>query len=155
VKVKREDGETEKRNVEYDPDRRDSIMPSARDLIGDVLPKYGLDQPDGDLAPSLVTRFQRATVAARDRPERTTFDFAVNLEAVDDGSVELDQRYAIAETKTRDGDGAWDRALGEAGLEPVSLSKYRVGAGLLQANGKDADYAREVKRAFTRASSRG
>ena len=148
VKVKREDGETAKRNVEYDPDERGRIEPAASDLLDDVLPAYGLGDRARDLQPSLVTQFRRATVVARDRPERTTFDFAVSLRIPDGDVVDLGDQFAVAETKTPDGSGAWDLAFAEAGFEPVSFSKYRAGAGLLRAPGEDDDYTRDFKKLF-------
>jgi hypothetical protein len=147
VKVKRDDGETVKRSVDQDPDRRGRIEPAGDELIGEVLGECGVDRP-GDLERSLVTAFRRVTVVARDAPERTTFDLAVRLAAPAGDEVQLDDAYAIAETKTAEGDGAWDRALAEAGLEPLSLSKYRIGTGLLHAPRADADYAPEVKERF-------
>jgi hypothetical protein len=147
VKVKQDDGETLKRNVDQDPDRRGRIEPAGTDLIGAVLGECGIDPPE-DLDPSLVTAFGRTTIVARDAPERTTFDFGVRLTAPDGDEVGLDDAYAIAETKTAEGTGAWDRAFADAGLEPVSLSKYRIGTGLLQAPSEDADYAAGVKERF-------
>jgi hypothetical protein len=148
VKVKQEDDETAKRHVDHDPDRRASLLPAARKLIDEVLAECGFDSPETDLSTSLVTAFQRVTVVARDRPERTTFDFEVRLTAPDGAEARLAGQYAIAETKTQDGGGAWDRALADAGLEPVSLSKYRVGTGLLHAPEEDAGYARDLKELF-------
>ena len=52
-------------------------------------------------------------------------------------TAELDDRFAIAETKREHGEGAWDRDLRDAGLEPRSLSKYRIGVGLLHAPHED------------------
>jgi hypothetical protein len=147
VKVKQNDGETRKRNVDYDPDDRNVVVPSAHDLLQEVLGEHGLDEPDAP-EPSLVTAFRRVTVVARERSERTTFDFHVAVRVPDGESARLETRYAIAETKTAEGDGAWDRALAEAGHEPISLSKYRIGAGILHAQDDDRDYAREVKRLF-------
>jgi hypothetical protein len=146
VKVKREDGETVKRNIEHDPERRAEMGRPAHALIGEVLADCGVQVPDEPLEPRFVTRFHRATVVAADQPERTTLDFGVRLEAMGGGAVELDERFAIVEAKTSSGDGEWDRALRALGVEPVSLSKYRLGMGLLR--GEDADYAREVKPAF-------
>src|SRR5215208_1297450 len=37
VKVKQEDGETAKRNVDHDPDERTSLEPAARGLLAEVL----------------------------------------------------------------------------------------------------------------------
>ena len=46
-------------------------------------------------------------------------------------SAHLRDELVIVETKTADGEGRCDRLLARAGVEPVSLSKYRVGVGLL------------------------
>jgi hypothetical protein len=148
VKVKREDGETLKRSIDYDPDERATIRPAARDLVHEVLPMCGIDEPESDPRTSLVTSFRRVTVVAREAPERTTFDFDVDVRAPGGDRARFDAGHAIAETKTAEGDGAWDRALRAAGREPVSLSKYRIGAGLLLAPGEDEDYARELKELF-------
>src|SRR3954453_13543948 len=71
VKVKQEDGATAKHNVDHDADARASLEPDPRELIGEVLPKCGVDEPDGEVQPSLVTAFRRVTIVSRDRPERT------------------------------------------------------------------------------------
>jgi VTC domain len=148
VKVKRADGETVKRQVDQDPAARSRLEAAGRRLIDEVLGECGIDPLDGDLEPSLVTAFRRVTVAARGEPERTTFDFGVGLTAPGDGGVELDGACAIAETKTADGRGGWDRAFAGAGFEPLSLSKYRIGIGVLRAPGADDGYAPEVKERF-------
>jgi hypothetical protein len=149
VKVKRADGETLKRNVEYHPEKRGSMQPEARDLVAATLSECGMGEPDDELSATLVTRFERVTVAARERAERTTFDFGVELVAPGGAATVLDRDRVIVETKTPDGDGEWDRALHEAGHEPISLSKYRVGMALLHAPGKDGAYARDEKSLFS------
>jgi hypothetical protein len=147
VKVKKEDGETSKRSVDYDPDERSVVVPSAHQLLREVLGEHDLDEPEAP-EPSLVTAFRRATVVARERQERTTFDFQVSVRSPDGDGALLEPRCAIAETKTADGNGAWDRALAEAGHEPISLSKYRIGTGILLAPDDDRDYARDAKQLF-------
>ena len=155
VKVKLGDGEMVKRNVEHASDERDRLDDPAHELVDETLDDCGLGDPGGELKPSLITRFKRVTVVARDAPERTTFDFEVSLNTPEGDTAELDERYVIAETKTEDGNGAWDRAFADRGREPVSLSKYRVGIGLLQAPGEDRDYAGDLKQLFkVRAASR-
>ena len=155
VKVKLADGEMVKRNVDHSSEERDRLDDPARELVEDVLGECGLDDVGGELKPSLITRFKRVTVVGRDAPERTTFDFGVTLNSPDGDTAELDERYVIAETKTPDGRGAWDRAFAASGKEPVSLSKYRIGMGLLHAPDEDSDYARDLKRLFeVRAASR-
>jgi adenylate cyclase len=155
VKVKQEDGETAKRNVDHDPAERASLEPPAQELLEEALPESGIDVPDEDLDPSLTTAFRRVTIVSRDGPERTTFDFQVTLTAPEGETASLGKRYVIAETKTPDGEGTWDQAFRDAGLEPVSLSKYRVGTGLLHAPDEDRDYARDIKELFRVGSSAG
>jgi VTC domain len=151
VKVKRADGETLKRSVEYDPDKRGSMQPEARELVAATLAECGMGAPDDELSATLVTRFERVTVAARERAERTTFDFGVELVAPGGDAVVMDREHVIVETKTPDGEGKWDRVLHEAGHEPISLSKYRIGTALLRAPGEDGAYAREEKKLFSAA----
>ena len=147
VKVKRADGETTKSHVDYEREERRAVIPRARDLLDQVLRECALDEPD-EPQPSLITAFQRVTLVARERAERTTFDFGVTARVPDGDAVEIDRRYVIAETKTAEGDGAWDRALADVGCEPISLSKYRIGMGILRVPGEDSDYAADIKRLF-------
>lgn len=46
------------------------------------------------------------------------------------------------------GTGAWDRSFSHAGTAPVSLSRYRLGTGLLRAPAEDRGYARDLKERF-------
>jgi len=54
----------------------------------------------------------------------------------------------IAETKTAEGEGAWDRAFADRGREPVSVSKYRLGSALAEKT------ASAVKRLFRGRAAR-
>lgn len=148
VKVKRDDDETVKRHIDYAPGDRREIKPQARELFSETLEACSVTLPDTDPRPSLFTRFRRMTVAAIDRPERTTLDFGVELQAPGGGTAAIDQSVAIVETKTSDGAGQVDRILKDDGFEPISLSKYRLGIGLLVARGEDSDYPRRVHTAI-------
>lgn len=150
VKVKREDDETVKRHIDYDPEERRSIDPQARELLARTLEECSVNMPDDELRASLITRFRRVTVGAIDRPERTTIDFDVELQAPGAEVATIDDSLAIVETKTSDGAGYADRVLGDQGVEPISLSKYRLGVGLLLApeEEENRDYLRGLHTAF-------
>jgi hypothetical protein len=147
VKVKRSDGETVKRSIEYEHDDRSEILPSARELLSDTLASCDMPVAGDELAATLVTRFRRVTLVAREFPQRVTIDLGLELDSPADGAVEIDERHAIVETKTPDGEGTCDRVFAAAGNEPEALSKYRLGVGMLL-SGDDAGYAPAVKAMF-------
>ena len=78
VKLKREDGETDKRQTEDAVSDADRLTDSARQCLEEALSDAGLDAP-GRLSATLETRFQRATLASREGSERLTCDTAVRL----------------------------------------------------------------------------
>jgi hypothetical protein len=63
------------------------------------------------------------------------------------GARTLRDGLMLIETKGESGDGPADRALKRLGAEPVSLSKYRVGIGLLSRGEVSAEPA-ESERFF-------
>jgi hypothetical protein len=148
VKVKRDDGETVKRHIDYESDDRREIKASARELFSETLEECSVKRPQDDPRSSLLTRFRRVTVAAIDQPERITVDFGVELRAPGGDTAAIDESLAIIETKTQDGSGPVDRMLGDEGLDPLSLSKYRLGIGLLVAPEKDREYSHRLQGQF-------
>jgi hypothetical protein len=85
---------------------------------------------------------------------RATFDLGVPLRTPGGESASLEPTYAIAETKTSADDGASDSAFADVGLALVSLSKYRLGTGLLHTPDADTDYTPHLKERFqVRAAS--
>ena len=149
VKVKQPDGETIKESIDYDGASADRLTDQAHEVIAQVLAKHGIDPP-AELRPSLTTEFRRSTLGLRDRPERLTIDRALGLRCGDDLLCLRDDR-ALMETKTEDGEGGADRVLREAGVEPVSFSKYRLGIGQLARPGEDPGYDEPLRPAFERA----
>jgi hypothetical protein len=75
--------------------------------------------------------------AAIDQPERITVHFGVELHAPGGDTAAMDESLAIIETKTQDGTGPVDRTLKDEGLDPLSLSKYRLDIGLVVAAEED------------------
>lgn len=130
VKLKRSDGEMDKRQVEHPSDRGDELTEGDLQCVGEALSDAGLERPRR-LDPTLVTSFTRITFAARERPERLTCDLRVSLFRLDGPVARIRDGLVVVETKTEDGQSPADRALEEAGAERISLSKYRVGIGLV------------------------
>jgi VTC domain len=131
VKVKREDGETDKQQA---------------DDLDTALREAGIEPP-GDLHEVLRTTFDRVTLAAREGGARLTIDLGVTLATMDGGSVTMRDGLALAESKSEDGDSPADRALTELGARPVSLSKYRIGIDALVQRDESGDLA-EVRSLF-------
>ena len=130
VKLKADDDETEKRQVEHPPDRADELTDSARECLDSALHAGGLalDEP---LEPRLRTNFSRITLAARESPARLTCDVGVRLSAPDGAAVTMSSELVLVETKSESGESPADEVLGELGVQQVSLSKYRVGMSLV------------------------
>jgi hypothetical protein len=130
VKLKSDDDETDKRQVEHPPDRAEELTDSARECLDSALHAGGLalEEP---LEPRLRTNFSRITLAARESPARLTCDVGVRLSAPDGAVVTMSSELVLVETKSESGESPADQVLGELGVEPVSLSKYRVGMSLV------------------------
>jgi VTC domain len=126
VKLKRGDGETDKRQLDYCANDNERLTAPARKCVSDALGDAGIPLPD-ELNPRLRTTFTRITLAPRDGSERLTCDRDVRLAALEGRAVELRRDLVLVECKSETGDSPADRALVGAGAEPVSLSKYRVG----------------------------
>jgi hypothetical protein len=131
VKVKTADEETVKRQMPHDPSAHGGLNPEARRFLEESLDELtGSPAPEA-LAPSLWTRYRRLTLASIEGGERVTTDLDVRLAAADDRATTLRDDLALVETKTEEGRGVVDRLLDEGGHEPVTISKYRFGVGML------------------------
>jgi VTC domain len=130
VKLKREDGETDKRQTDYAVDDAERFTDSAEKCLAEALRSIGLEAPE-EMAPTLLTRFHRITVAGREGSERLTCDLGVRLSNPDGGAAEMRDGLILLETKSEQGESPADRVLADLGLEPISLSKYRVGMSLV------------------------
>ena len=130
VKIKREDDETDKRQANHPPDQVDRMGERARRLVRDALEEAGIEPPD-EMEPVLRTDFLRSTLAADEGGARLTCDRDLRLARMDGEAVHMRPGLVLVETKSEDGSSRADRLLAEAGVEPLSLSKYRVGVDLL------------------------
>lgn len=139
VKVKREDGETDKRQTEHDGAPHE-LTQQARELVEATLRDAGIDAPEA-LEPTLRTSFDRVTLALREGDARLTIDLGTRLAAMDGRAVRMRDGLALVEAKSEDGDSPGDRALAELGARPVSVSKYRTGVDALLRRDESGDLA--------------
>jgi hypothetical protein len=128
VKLKREDGETDKRQTDHAARDAERFTDSARQCLEQALGDAGLEVPE-EMEPTLLTRFLRITLTAGE--ERLTCDLDVQLSHPDGAAASLRDGLVLVETKSEHGESTADRALAELGLEPISVSKYRVGVSLV------------------------
>jgi VTC domain len=136
VKLKREGGDTDKRQIEYSAERRAFVTPEAAAFVDEALGDVRLALTR-DLEASLTTSFRRMTFAAREGGARLTCDVEVELSRGQREAVMRDS-LRLLETKSEDGDSAADRLLASMGVDEVGVSKYRTGIALLAADPSEA-----------------
>jgi VTC domain-containing protein len=129
IKLKLSGDVTDKRQIDYRPEERETISPKAARFLAESLEECGIDPP-ARLEPSLRTAFRRLTLAPQNAPDRLTCDVELELQR-GEGRARLDPSFVIIESKSETGVSAADRVLSDLGVEPVPLSKYRVGIELL------------------------
>ena len=147
VKVKTGD-ETTKRQRECDVEEQGVVTESAGAFLRDALSELTGEEAPRDLAPTLSTSFRRATLSACEGGERATIDLDVVLRAMDGRSVTLRDEFALMETKSEEGTGQIDAALLASDCEPTSISKYRLGVGLLLAEDPKSARLEALRRCF-------
>jgi hypothetical protein len=147
VKVRLED-DLSKRQLPYDRGDHGSMTEEARSFLGESLRELAGERPPDDLAPTLSTGYERITLGAEEGGERVTIDLSVELRTMDDRSVRLRDDLTLVETKSSEGGGRVDELLRAEGCEPISISKYRLGVGLLLADDPDAARAQPLRNCF-------
>ena len=148
VKVKDAEDRTTKKVLERDPADHGRLTDGGLEFIHESLTELTDEAPPIDLGPTLGTRYRRITLAARDGAGRVSLDFDVRLRAMDNRRVALQDDLALVETKSEQGGGPFDEALVAAGCEPTSVSKYRLGVGLLLADDPEQAGGEPVRRCF-------
>ncbi|HEV2753465.1 MAG TPA: polyphosphate polymerase domain-containing protein [Solirubrobacteraceae bacterium] len=139
VKVKLAGGGTAKQRHDHDPARREELTDAAQAFLDEQLRRRADRSAPEALRPALTTSFERMTLAARDTPARLTCDARLRLARPGGRAAALAEGHRLLETKSPDGDSPADRALARAGVEAISLSKYRLGVGILHAEADDPD----------------
>jgi VTC domain len=146
--VKVRDDEMVKRQRPYDRESHGALDEGAQEFLDDTLRELTGEGAPDDMAPSLSTRYDRITLGAREGGERATMDLAVELRTMDDRAASLRDGLALVETKSEAGGGRVDDLLRERGWEPVSISKYRLGVGLLLADDPDGARIQPLRACF-------
>jgi hypothetical protein len=144
VKLKGDDGETDKRHLDQAPEAHGKLTGEDREFLHNTLADAGLEV--GEIRPSLITSFVRVTFGARDVAARATCDLAVHFSLPDGPATQLREGYCLIETKSEDGSSPADALLSEFGVEPRSFSKYLVGTQALHgdADAIDPEIARAL-----------
>jgi hypothetical protein len=122
--------QTDKRQVEHPVRDSERLTDAAMRCLREALADVRLEVPD-ELDRRLHSAFHRLTLSPKGGSERLTCDLAVRLTSPEQRTVELRPELVLVETKTEDGDSPADRELRRRGIEPISLSKYRVGMSLV------------------------
>jgi VTC domain-containing protein len=147
LKVKVGD-ETTKRQRDCDVTEHGVISEASREFLREAVTELIGEEPPDDLAAVLSTSFRRATLSAREGGERATIDLELVLRTMDDRTATLRDDYALVETKSEAGEGELDAALEAAGCEPASISKYRLGVGLLLAEDRESAQQELLRQRF-------
>jgi hypothetical protein len=137
-----------KRQLPYDRGDHGSMTEQARRFLRDTLEEVAGERAPDDLAPTLSTGYERITLGSKEGGERVTADLSVELRTMDDRSVHLRDDLTLVETKSEEGDGRVDELLRAEGCDPISISKYRLGVGLLLADDPDAARAQPLRNCF-------
>jgi hypothetical protein len=146
VKIKRGDGETDKRQIDHSV-AADEFDEAARECLRAALHGTDCEPPGGSLRASLRTAFTRVTLAPETGAARTTCDLGIELTRPGGGQARLKAGLVVVESKSEDGEGPTDRELRALGHESISLSKYRTGIALLVDDARD-DSRQRVQQLF-------
>jgi SAM-dependent methyltransferase len=148
VKVKDDTDTTRKRQCPYDRADHGRVTGEAWRFLDEALRELAGHGAPRDLAATLATRYRRVTMAAPEGGERVTIDLDVAMETMGDRDVVLREDMALIETKTSGDPGVVDELLASMGCEPTSISKYRLGIGLLVAPDPQAARLERLRRCF-------
>jgi hypothetical protein len=139
VKLKLAENETDKRQSEHSGDGESELDEAEREFLSEVLRSAAIEPPREPLRPVLTTSFRRRTILVGDG-ERLTCDTDVRARK-GEATTGLERGRVLVEVKSEDGEGPAVDALEELGVAPVSLSKYRVGMGVLLGENDPPDAA--------------
>lgn len=130
VKAKGARGETVKHRIPWHEELLDRL--SGHDLADGegFVDGHLLGRPRSDeLAPSLVSRYRRATFVDPAAGVRLTCDIELSFDGLDAGAT-VGAGGVLLETKSATGRSAADMMLHRIGVRPSSISKYCVGIAL-------------------------
>jgi hypothetical protein len=149
IKLKDGRGGTDKHAITVAPAEFGTLPGRAAEFLAGVLAdRYGTEAPRA-LAPRLLVRNHRHTLAACSEACRVTLDTDLTFTA-GRTTAALRDGLVLVETKSARGDGPADRMLRESGVRPVSVSKYCAGMALVHPGLPEQPWRRLLRRYFVR-----
>jgi hypothetical protein len=148
IKLKDPRGATDKHALTIPAAEFGTLPGRAPGFLTEVLARrYGTGAPGG-LAPRLLVRHYRHTLAARSEACRVTLDTELSFTA---GGITagLHDGLVLVETKSVRGRGPADELLRRAGVRPVSVSKYCIGMALVDPALPEQPWRRLLQGYFT------
>ena len=137
-------GETTKDRTDHPFELRDQLTDDALRFVRERLPRLDRGQA---LAPTLTTRYRRATLVDRRAGSRVTCDADLEFVAPDRSCIALVD-HLLVETKSTGAPTVADRLLWAAGERPVTVSKFGVGLAALNPHLPANKWNRTLRRYF-------
>lgn len=148
VKLKTGRGDTDKHSVLVEPAELGTLPPAGAALLGQVLAEHYRQPAPRLLVSSLLVEHQRSTLVAADGSGRMTVDSDLRFTAPSGASARLTDSLVLVETKSAGGHSHADLLLRQAGLRPVSVSKYSFGLALTDPSLPDQPWRALLRRHF-------
>ena len=150
IKTRGARGTTVKDRVPYDASTA-RLSDEAVEAVGEALVAISVDEARSEqLAPTLMTKYRRATLLAPDRIARTTIDTNLVWERPDGSGLAL-PHTAIVETKSPSSASMVDRLLWRHGHRPAAISKYATGLAACTPDIPRNKWARVLRGPFAHA----
>ncbi len=148
VKLKTGRGQTNKCALVISADEYGTVPSSGLDLLTQSLATNYRVLPPVELVPSLTVSHLRSTLVARHDAARFTVDYDLVMTAPDGRTARLREDLVLVETKSERGRSTADVVLREAGIRPVSVSKYCAGIALTRAGAPAQPWRPMLQRNF-------
>ena len=140
VKLKDKRGITVKKRLEHPYEKYGELDARAKAFIQSSYDEFYGRKFELELTALLEISYQRVSLVAKEGGERMTIDFGLSFSGVD-RSHAIDEKIAIVETKSANGNGIADKFLRELHQHPTKrCSKYCIGAAILGLVGKHNNF---------------
>src|SRR5690606_14962762 len=146
VKTRGARGATVKHRLPYQAEQRADLQP-GRGFVEETLTTQRMPEAARlPLAPTLITRYRRATLFLPSTESRITID--TDLERADTRRRLRLPDKAIVEIKSRTSGSPVDRLLWDHGFRPTRISKYATGLAALYPDLPATPWRRTLRRHF-------
>ena len=153
VKLKTGRGDTDKHALTIDPAEFGTLPEDGGDLLRGLLAdRYGQQAPRV-LVPTLTVDHRRSTLVSLAGDGRLTIDSDLRFRGPRGTAGRMRPSTVLLETKSADGRSLADLLLREAGIRPVSVSKYCVGVALTHRGEEQQPWRPLLRRSFTRRAA--